>query len=62
MRPRQNNGGQQNVPIKFENAKEWENDKRQMVTIRDKPKIKEMTKDVKEMTNGKGLQGMSKRH
>ncbi len=62
MRPRQNNGRQQNAQIKFENAKECENDKRHMVTIKDSNNIKETTKDVNEMMNGKGLQGMPKRH
>ncbi len=62
MKPRQDNGGQQNAPIKFENAKKWENDKRHMATIKDNNNIKETTKDVKEIMNGKGLQGMPKRH
>jgi hypothetical protein len=62
VRPRRNNGRQQNAPIEFENAKEWENDKKHMVTIRDNNNIKETTKDVNEMMNGKGLQGMPKRH
>jgi ribosomal protein L3 len=62
MRPRWDNGGQQNAPIKFENAKEWENDKSHIVIIKDSNNIKETTKDVKEITNGKGLQGMPKRH
>jgi len=62
VRPRQDNGGQQNAPIKYENSKEWESDKSHMVTIRDSSNTKETTKDVKEMTNGKGLQGMPKSH
>jgi hypothetical protein len=47
VKPRQDNGGQQNAPIKFENAKEWENDKRHMATIKDSNNIKKTTKDFK---------------